>query len=105
MLSGLNATDQTLWVCPLRVLILFPVCGFHNLIVLSQLPLAKVLPSGLNAIDQIRWECPLKTRNLAPVSGFHSLMVLSQLPLARVFPSGLKAKVLTASKWPIKEII
>ena len=37
----------------------FPLCASHNLMVLSSLPLASMVPSGLHVTDLIQSECPL----------------------------------------------
>src|SRR5215472_1645564 len=64
--------------------------------VLSSLPLARLLPSGLKATERTLpcSECPVRVRSSAPVETSHSFIVLSIPPLARVFPSGLKATAL-----------
>src|SRR5690349_16137802 len=49
--SGLNATERTMPVCPLRVARSLPVVTSHSLTVLSWLAEARILPSGLNATD------------------------------------------------------
>jgi hypothetical protein len=49
--SGLNATDKTYQVWPLRVRTSLPVATSHSLIVLSSEPEANSRPSGLNATE------------------------------------------------------
>src|SRR5947209_5603365 len=58
--SGLNATEYTSDVCPLRVARSLPVFASHSLIVWSHLPEASVLPSGLNATEVTIHVCPLR---------------------------------------------
>ena len=60
---------------PLRVLISCPVATFHNLMVLSSLPLARVFPSGLKLTVRTRSEWPLRVLISFPVSIFHNLIV------------------------------
>src|SRR5438445_6596995 len=69
--------------------------------VLSQLPLASILPSGLKATESTTSECPARVRNSLPLATSQNLMVLSQLPLASILPSGLNATELTKSEWPV----
>ena len=47
--SQLNAADVIALACPPKVAVFLPVAMSQSLIVWSQLPEAKVLPSGLNA--------------------------------------------------------
>ena len=48
---GLNATELTWAMCPLSVVVFLPLATSHSLMLLSQLPEARVLPSGLNTTE------------------------------------------------------
>ena len=87
-------------------LICCPVSTFHNFIVLSQPPEARVFPSGENAIELIQPVCPLKDLIICPVSRFHKLIVSSKLSAdARVFPSGENATELSRRFCPSIDLI
>jgi hypothetical protein len=57
---------------------------------LSQLPLARRLPSLQKHTLETRAECPFRTRSWWPCSASQILIVPSPLPLANRSPSGLK---------------
>ena len=87
----LKITVETEESCPLNVIISVFVSMFHNLIVLSLDPLAKIYSFGLKATD-----CTASTwleRDAISVhfSAFQSFIVLSYDPLARIVPLLLKA--------------
>src|SRR3972149_11099605 len=73
-----------------------PVSISQRIMVLSQLPDARVLPLGLKATDLTEEACPLSVFIILPVSISQRIIVLSLLPDARVFPSGLKVTELTS---------
>src|SRR5262249_23029459 len=73
---------------------------FHKRIVLSQLPLARVLLSGLNATEATTSVWPVRVAVVWPVFTSHNRAVLSWLPLAKVLPSRLNATEVTISVWP-----
>src|SRR6478672_12377659 len=58
--SGLKATLQTEFLCPVRVAMDFWGCRFHSLMVLSKLAEANVKPSGLKATLLTELLCPSK---------------------------------------------
>jgi hypothetical protein len=62
--SGLNATEMTLSVWPVRVRTRLPVATSHSLIVLSLEPEARRRPSGLNATELTQPVWPWKRRSL-----------------------------------------
>src|SRR3989338_2984115 len=68
-----------------------PASTSQRIIVLSQLPDARVVPSGLKATDLTEEECPLSVFIAFPVSISQRIIFLSLLPDARILPSGLKA--------------
>src|SRR5262249_60974269 len=78
--SGLQETDNTPSVCPLRTAFSWPVCGSHSLTVLSMLAEASVLPSGLYATARTQPVCPLRVARSRPVATSHSLTTLSSSP-------------------------
>ncbi|MDY6806168.1 MAG: hypothetical protein SXA11_20515, partial [Cyanobacteriota bacterium] len=67
-----------------------PVAANHTRAVLSQLAVARYLPSRLKATahTQSSW---LTLATSLPVAANHTPAVLSQLAVARYLPSGLKA--------------
>jgi hypothetical protein len=68
---------------------------------LSQLALARRLPSGLNATDKTESAWPRRISGSAcGGSSDHTRTVLSSLALARCAPSGLNATELTEASWP-----
>src|ERR1700712_3843464 len=72
----------------------------HNLIVLSWLPEASVLPSGLNATELMARVCPFKVVLSLPALASQSLIVLSRDAEASILPSGLNATHDTHSVCP-----
>ena len=54
-------------VCPSRVRLHSPVWASHKQIVLSELPLANVLPSGEYAMELTESVCPVSRLISAPV--------------------------------------
>ena len=97
--SGLNATESTAAVLPVRG---WPSglgragsATSHSRTVPSRLPLASVCPSGLNATESTA-PTPLvrgwpSGRGCAGSATSHSRTMPSQLPLASVRPAGLNA--------------
>ena len=77
----------------------------HSLIVLSELPEAKVFPSGQKITDKIDRAWPDNVFVSANVSRFQSLIVLSSLPEAKILLSGLKLTDRTQSSWPDNVLI
>ena len=75
--SGLNATEVTIFVCPLSVTVSLPVFASHSFTVFSQLPVTIRLPSGLNATELTALLCPLRVRISRPVLASHSFAVSS----------------------------
>src|SRR6516225_8205378 len=79
--SGLNATELTGPVWPVRAAICWWVATSHNWTLPPAPPLARVVPSGLNATEKTG---PLGTRG-APIGWWvatsHSNTVPSELPL------------------------
>ena len=71
------------------------VSTFHSLIVLSDDPLARIVPFVLNATELTQLLCPLSVAISVLVSTFHSLIVLSDDPLARIVPFVLNETELT----------
>ena len=82
-----NATEVTMDAAPplkgmcVSVAISSFSATFHNLKVLSSLPLANIFPSGENATLLTLSVCPLKVTTVSSTK-FHSLTLLSSLPLA-----------------------
>ena len=74
-----------------------PEATSHSMIVLSRLPVARVLPSGLNATDATPCACPVSVAVILPLATSHSLTVLSRLAEASVLPSGLNVTERTES--------
>ena len=64
---------------------------FQSLILLSDDPLAKIVPVLLKATELTTSECPDKVLISVLVSMFQSLIVLSDDPLAKIVPVLLKA--------------
>src|SRR5262245_49672223 len=92
--SLLQATEVTGAECPRSVCNSWPVAIFQRsqtLIVLSQLPLARALPSLRHTNELTIPEWPSSVRSSRPVTASQSLIVLSFPPLARVLPSQLHA--------------
>ena len=90
----------------MKVQISLPVKTSHNLIVLSSLALARILPLGLKATeftppDQEDSPCPLRVRG-SLLAKCQIFIVLSSLPLANVCPSGLKTTDITLFECPLR---
>jgi hypothetical protein len=73
----------------------------QSLIVLSELPLASVLPSLLHATALTESPCTLNVRGYFPPATSQSLIVLSSPPLASVLPSSLHATDKTEPPCPL----
>jgi hypothetical protein len=69
--------------------------------VLSALPLAKILLSGLKAIELTQSECPLKEQISRPVFSCQILIVLCS-PLTSVCPFGLIATEFGQVECPVR---
>ena len=67
------------------------VCISHNLIVLSEDPLARIVPVLLKATDYTQLEWPIKALVSYKVYKFHNFIVLSADPLASNVLLGLNA--------------
>ena len=89
--SGDQAIEHTPLVCALRVWVQAPLDGFHNRIVLSQLPDARAYPSGDQAIDHTQWLWPERMWAQSPLAGSHNRIVWSSLAEARQRLSGDQA--------------
>src|SRR5262249_48294060 len=92
--SELNTTQLKSPCSPLKVAVLSPVFGSHSLIVLSELPEARIFPSGLKASAHT-WPLslpPFNVRRFLPPATCQSVTSLSWLPTAKIFPSRLKAR-------------
>lgn len=90
-LSGENATEYTMSLCPMSVALCSPVSVSHKRTVWSLLAVAIVFPSGEYAMDEIMSACPLSVvlSCLVPIS--HKWIVPPLLPLAMVLLSGENA--------------
>src|SRR5512135_2323647 len=82
-----------------------PLSTSHKRAVLSQLPVARVLPSGEKATLATPSVWPLKVRIGSQVSAFHRRAVLSTLAEATVLPSGEKASSHTGAVCPVNSQI
>ena len=69
---------------------------FHNFIVLSYDPLAKIVPALLKATEFTFCLCPYRLAISVCVSMFHSFIVLSADPLAKIVSVLLKATEVTS---------
>ena len=78
--SGLNATDMTASVCPLRVARSLPVATSHSLIglVAARRGQRLAVRAERHGLDRMA-VCPLRVARSLPVATSHSLTVLSQL--------------------------
>lgn len=72
--SGLNATERTSAVWPVRVAVLRPVATSHTI---SVPPLTRVLPSGLNATESTARVEALSVAVVLSVAMLHSRTVPS----------------------------
>ena len=110
---GLNATEVTASVCPVRVATQIADkpsatgCSPHNFAVLSQLPVARRRPvecDGWNATEATASRCPVRVATHPVV--FHNFAVPSELPVARINAAvGLNATELTLPVCPSKVAI
>ena len=98
--SGLKVTEFSQSLQPSRGPRSWPVGNFHNLMVWSELPNARVLPSGLKATELTTEVRPSRVRSGVPPAVSHNLIVVSLLADARMLPSGLKATQFTAHLCP-----
>ncbi len=74
--SGLNATAETVLVCPLNGSETgWPVSAFHSRTVLSLPPLTSRCPSGLNATLITALVAPLSVSSSWRLSAFHTRTV------------------------------
>jgi hypothetical protein len=78
-------------VCPCSVVVHSAVAASHTRTVLSELALAKWVPSGLNATLVTQSVCPCSVAVHSAEVASHTRTVLSPLALAKRVPSGLKA--------------
>src|SRR6266702_4719541 len=87
--SGENATDVTVFECPLNgPATVSPVVAFHTRIVPSSEPETMCWPSGENATDLTEDECPLNGSAMVfPVVAFHTRIVSSEEPETMCWPS------------------
>src|SRR5262249_8576675 len=97
--SGLNASELTCLVWPLRKARCCPLATSQIMMVLFLRAEARVLPFGLNAKTPPALYSPVCS---CPLATFHSLM-FPPLLKARVLPSGLNASGLTPPIWTLKE--
>ena len=100
--SGLNATDQIISECLVKVLRHSPVFASHIFMVLSIEPLIIFVPSGLYATELTPSEPPFMILRHCPVFASHILTVSSAEPLIIFVPSGLYATEKTPYECPFK---
>src|SRR5580765_4112018 len=84
--SGLNETHVVEWPFTSMVAMFFAEVNSHNLILLSDPPEARILPSAVKANDRTGRECPLKAAFCLPVLQSHTRMVASSLALTSELP-------------------
>ena len=85
----------------LSVLWRVPVSTSHSRMVLSELPLARVLPSALNTPLKTSFVCPLSVFWSSPVCASHIRTVLSLPPLASKVPSALNTTFDPVPVYPV----
>src|SRR5688572_6183849 len=98
-------TDVTQSECPASVVRSLPVFHSHNLTLLSELPVASIVPSGLNAADQTLLSWPLCRISSRAVVTFQIVTTPrfpfgSRPPPATDLPSGVNVTVKVQSAGP-----
>ena len=95
---GWNASDETLWVCPVSVCRWSPDTGSHSRITRSSPAVASRPPDGSNAVAHSRPVCRVSTCVHDPELGSHTRAVVSHDALASV--PRPNASAYTRSVWP-----
>ena len=82
-------------MCPVRVLMRYPLDILHTIMVLSQDPEIKYSSFGEKTTVFTYKECPVKVLMSSPVDTFHRVMVLSQDAETKYSPLDEKTMLLT----------
>lgn len=84
-LSGVTATQVTVWLCPVNVILIFLSNSDHTLIVLSSELEIKYFSFGVNTTEYSQWSCPSNVNSKVLFFMCQALIVLSLDPVYNIF--------------------